>query len=151
PVFGGGKGELEGSTAAGTRVPIRGTPPPLPRQPGGEDRTAVARSNRGDRGDATAPLPAAPRAAAKRRPGRPVVATATAEDVTELANGLKFTQIALFFLAVPFFGLFAQAIYFMLNPLSERDAAGFLGLTGFTFWDEMGLLYIVLPALAFYG
>jgi hypothetical protein len=150
PVFGGGKPELEGSTAAGTR-PIRGGPPPLPRQPADEGRTALTRPDRGDRGDMTAPLPTAPRAGARRKPGRPVVATATAEDVTELANGLKLTQIALFFLAVPFFGLFAQAIYFMLNPLSERDAAGFLGLTGFKFWDEMGLLYVVVPALAFYG
>jgi hypothetical protein len=148
PVFGGGKPELEGSTAAGTRVPLRGTPPPLPRQSADEGRTAVARP---DRGDATAPLPAAPRAAARRKPGRPVVATATAEDVTELANGLKMTQIALFFLAVPFFCLFAEAVYFMMNPLTEREGAGFFGLTGFTFWDELRLLYIVVPALAFYG
>ncbi|HMF11896.1 MAG TPA: hypothetical protein VKE94_06300 [Gemmataceae bacterium] len=149
PVFGGGKPELEGSTAAGTRVPIRGTPPPLPRQ-ANEERTAVARP---DRGDSTAPLPAAPRAAPRRKPGRPVVATAAAEDVTELANGLKLTQIALFFLAVPFFCLFAQAIYFMFNPLEleERTKAGFLGLTGFTFWDELRLVFIVLSALAFYG
>jgi hypothetical protein len=151
PVFGGGNPELEGSTAAGTRVPIHGGPPPLPRQPADEARTAVARPERGDRGDATAPLPAAPRAAGRRKPGRPVVATATAEDVTELANGLKLTQIALFFMAVPFFGLFGEAIYFMFNPYAEQNGGGFLGLTGFGVREELRLLYFVLPAVAFYA